>query len=72
MHPESKNQPVTLENLNLPCRYLRAKEMYYQGFEEDPCASGVYWCGKTQESFGPDGEACDQHQCCGQRACFTL
>ncbi len=42
----------------VPCRYLRSKEMYYQGQEDDEYASGLYWCHRTQESFGPDGAAC--------------
>ena len=55
-----------------PCRHLRSKEMFYEpyGAPEDQFSSGVYWCGKTQEPFGPDGEPCGKSECCGQRSCF--
>ena len=55
----------------LPCRHLRCKEMYYQGSEEDEFASGAYWCMKTQEPFGPDGETCGKKQCCANRTCYV-
>ena len=37
---------------------MRSKEMYYEGHgqEDDEFSSGVFWCGKTQENFGPDGQ----------------
>jgi hypothetical protein len=56
--------------IELPCRYLRNKEMYYQGSEDDEFASGLYWCNRTQESFGPDGAACGKLECCATRACY--
>jgi len=54
------------------CRHLRSKEMYYQnyGAAEDEFASGIFWCGKTQENFGPDGEPCGKAECCGERPCY--
>jgi hypothetical protein len=54
----------------IPCRNLRCKEMYYQGDEHDADASGIYWCMKTHEGFGPDGEPCDKKRCCTGRACY--
>lgn len=59
--------------LRVPCRYLRSKEMYYQGLgqEDDEFSSGIYWCMKTQENFGPDGAAANKAECCGGRACHT-
>ena len=55
------------------CRNLRSKEMYYEspGQEEDEFASGVYWCGKTQENFGPDGQPASKSECCAGRACYV-
>jgi hypothetical protein len=55
-----------------PCRHLRSKEMYYQplGQQEDEFSSGLYWCNKTHESFGPDGESVTKKQCCAGRSCF--
>lgn len=64
------NKPET-PALDLPCRYLRSKEMYYEGAADDEFASGIYWCNRTSESFGPDGEPCDKKQCCANRTCFV-
>jgi hypothetical protein len=55
----------------LPCRYLRCKEMFYQAPDDDAFAGGAYWCGRTQEPFGPDGETCGKKQCCAQRTCYV-
>ena len=54
----------------IPCRDLRNKEMYYQGEEEDEFASGIYWCQRTRESFGPDGQPCAKKECCEGRSCY--
>ncbi len=66
------NSAENSTNVQLPCRYLRNKEMYYQapGQEDDEFSSGVYWCGKSQESFGPDGKPADKAECCASRPCF--
>lgn len=60
-------------DLALPCRNLRSKEMYYQpaGQEEDEFASGIFWCCRTQESFGPDGQPIGKRECCAGRGCFV-
>lgn len=59
--------------LQLLCRNLRCKEMFYQEAlpENDPFASDIFWCSKTQESFGPDGEPAGKKECCAGRACFV-
>ena len=59
--------------IQLLCRNLRCKEMYYQQTveEEDPFASNVYWCAKTQEAFGPDGQAAGKKECCAGRGCYA-
>lgn len=59
-------------SFQVPCRHLRAKEMYYQdyGQPEDEFSSGIFWCGKTQESFGPDGQSCGKCECGPERACY--
>lgn len=54
----------------VPCRHLRNKEMYYNAPDDDAYASGVFWCGKTHESFGPDGQAADKTECCEGRSCY--
>jgi hypothetical protein len=66
------NTPETSSSkLQLPCRNLRSKEMYYQGAQEDEYASGVHWCAKTQEGFGPDGEPAGKMECCAGRSCYV-
>jgi hypothetical protein len=56
------------------CRHLRSKEMYYQapGQMDDEFSSGVYWCGKTQENFGPDGEPVGTCECSSSRTCCLI
>jgi hypothetical protein len=54
----------------VPCRYLRAKEMYYGAADDDACASGSFWCQKTHETFGPDGEPVEKKRCCDGRSCY--
>jgi hypothetical protein len=70
--PESKpNVSAAAAAAPHPCRYLRCKEMYYDAPEDDAFASGAYWCERTQEPFGPDGESCDQKRCCANRTCYV-
>jgi hypothetical protein len=47
--------------------------MYYEapGQEEDDFSSGVYWCLKTNEAFGPDGQPAEKKECCAGRNCFV-
>ena len=54
----------------VPCRYLRSKEMYYQGQEDDAFASGIHWCQQTSEPFGPDGQPVEKNLCCEGRGCY--
>ena len=44
---------------NPPCKFLRSKEMFY-----------VFWCSKSQEAFGPDGEPADKCDCNDARKCY--
>jgi hypothetical protein len=55
-----------------PCQYCRSKEMYHSppGQEEDPFSSGIYWCAKTQDAFGPDGLPAGKSECCTGRSCY--
>jgi hypothetical protein len=58
--------------IQIPCRCLRSKEMYHQalGQEDDQCSSGLFWCTRTHETFGPDGQPVSKHECCTGRGCF--
>jgi len=60
-------------SFHLPCRHLRSKEMHYQtpGQEDDEFSSGIHWCAKTQEAFGPDNEAAGKRECCIGRGCYV-
>ena len=63
--------PESTASVQIPCRHLRSKEMYYQGSENDDFASGQYWCDLTHDSCGPDGAACGKMECCAQRTCYV-
>ena len=64
-------QPEASAKYPTPCRHLRSKEMFYQNAaQEDEFCSGVYWCTKTHEGFGPDGEPAGKVQCCASRPCY--
>lgn len=56
----------------MPCQHFRSKEMYYQepGQDDDQFSSGVFWCIKTHEGFGPDGQPVGKTHCCASRSCF--
>lgn len=57
---------------NIPCRCMRNKEMYYEadGHAEDLFTGDAFWCSKTLETFGPDGDAVDSKECGPGRACY--
>ncbi len=54
----------------IPCRHLRNKEMYYNAPDDDAYASGAFWCARTHECFGPDGQAADKADCREGRSCY--
>jgi len=66
------SNPDSAPDLRLPCKHLRSKEMYHQslGQEDDQFSSGLFWCTKTHENFGPDGEPVCKTNCCSGRTCF--
>ena len=67
------NETTSPQQLTLPCQNLRSKEMFHSdlGAEDDACASGIYWCVKTHEGVGPDGEPVGRKQCCAGRGCYV-
>ncbi|MEY2408715.1 MAG: hypothetical protein QOF48_1385 [Verrucomicrobiota bacterium] len=74
MQNDEPKSSSALAGNNLPaaCRHIRCKEMYYQppGQPADEFASGIHWCVRTQENFGPDGQSCSQCECGPERACY--
>lgn len=55
------------------CRFLRAKEMFYQNAvaDEDRFRNSRFWCVKTQEVIGPDGRIVGRKECSAERPCFS-
>jgi len=66
------NNPEEAPKLQVPCRNLRSQEMYYQsiGQPANEFTSGSYWCIKTHEPFGPDGQVAGERECCAGRSCY--
>jgi hypothetical protein len=64
---------IATTKLQIFCRNLRSKEMYHQPHDqaEDEFSSGLYWCGKTCENFGPDGQSVGKSECCTGRSCYV-
>ena len=58
--------------IQLVCPKLRSKEMYYEqpGQEEEDFSSGLFWCMKTNETFGPDGRPIGKEECQEGRGCY--
>lgn len=55
-----------------PCKHIRSKEMYYDAPAggDDEFSSGMYWCARTNETFGPDGQPVERQECKAGRSCF--
>ncbi len=69
-----ETQETKSSTKQLPCKYLRHKAMFYEEpgqDEREDSASRVYWCARTQEAFGPDGEAAERVDCCPGRSCYV-
>ncbi len=78
MKNTQQNQPAGPENAPaqfIPqCKFLRSKEMYYEqaGEEDVQFASDVFWCAKSLEAFGPDGESAGKSDCQSSRSCYDV
>jgi hypothetical protein len=66
------SNPEPAQQIQIPCPNLRCKEMYHQapGQEDDQFSSRLYWCTRTSENFGPDGQPVGKAECCRERPCF--
>jgi hypothetical protein len=64
---------IASTKLQILCRNLRSKEMYHQspGQTEGEFSSGLYWCSRTCETFGPDGQTAGKSECCTGRSCYV-
>ncbi len=62
--------------LRVCCQSIRHKLMYVDerhatpGLVDDSSDTRVFFCVKTQESLGPDGEAVSPTDCRPERACY--
>jgi hypothetical protein len=56
-----------------PCRELRSKGMYINAGLPDGqevTGDGHFWCLRTMESYGPDGQAIGRKECRAGRDCY--
>ena len=66
-------RPVKLQ---LSCLHIRHKMMFCDarhatpGMVDDSSDTRVFFCVKTQEALGPDGEPVSPTECTGSRACY--
>lgn len=60
--------------MQIPCKYLRTNNMYYTDAEQEDqhSSNSVFWCTKTHEAFGPDGEPASKTDCCAERKCHVV
>lgn len=59
----------------MPCRCLRTKQMYVQGFdavdlEVTASTTAVYWCVQTMTPVGPDDDQATPDRCTPDRSCY--
>ena len=57
------------------CRCLRSKEMFTHdepGWDIRSSSSGIFWCLRTQNCLGPDGQIADPDNCQEGRSCHRL
>jgi hypothetical protein len=74
MSPSEANAAGTPQSA--PCRHLRHKGMLV--FHDvntldahDPNQGTIFWCQRSQKSFGPDNDLVDLEGCCDpSRRCF--
>lgn len=57
------------------CRHLRTRtwfsqDAFGQGESTPPPATAPYWCLRTMQPKGPDGELAQPEECTDERICF--
>lgn len=71
---EAARKPL---HLKVCCTSLRHKMMYVddrqsvRGLVDDSSNTRIYFCVKSQESLGPDGEPVSPTDCTTARACYA-
>jgi hypothetical protein len=66
-------EPQALVPPCVMCKHLRAKEMFYNTgrSDEDRYKNSIFWCLRTQEIFGPDGDLVGRTECSSGRSCYS-
>jgi hypothetical protein len=63
-------------SLRVTCLHMRHKLMYcddrhaIRGMVDDSSTTRVFWCAKTQEVLGPDGQPTHPADCNASRSCY--
>lgn len=71
--PVEFDRPV---KLRVTCLNLRHKLMYVderhaaRGITDNSSDTRIFWCAKTHETLGPDGEPVSPGDCSNGRACY--
>lgn len=67
--------PLDLDRPMPCCAKLRSNSMHYSPDERPGklrmSEDTAYWCAKTHEPQGPDGETANPRECQSGRACFV-
>lgn len=70
------NEDPPAVHLKIACRNLRHKMMYVDqrqqtfGMVDDSSDTRMFWCTKTQDALGPDGDGVDAKSCSPSRNCY--
>ncbi len=82
MHDADTPTDRPAESVHLPlelkpcCQHLRHKMMYVddrqsiRGLVDDRSDTRVYFCIKSQDALGPDGEPAHPSDCTASRSCY--
>ena len=68
-------EPNEAPKAQIPCKHLRTNNMYYSDpieDEDNQSEDSIFWCLKTHEGFGPDGEPALKTECCAGRSCHVV
>ena len=77
--PQAADSDITYDRpvkLHVTCMNLRHKLMFVderhmqRGMTDNSSDTRVFWCKKTQDCLGPDGEPVSPGDCSNGRACY--
>jgi hypothetical protein len=76
MSPPNASEFDRPVQLRVACMSLRHKMMYVderhapRGMVDDSSDTRIYWCTKTQDALGPDGQPVSPSDCAQSRQCY--